>query len=411
MYLYFSPSLSLTGNADDSLNEYFFIQILCFLFFSIPFILFYSQFRRFWKKSKEGVTSRIVLNRFSYILFIFVFCILGICFFAYVLESGVLITRIGSEARADMAVEAGGNLLGIVARLFEKNALFFSNVILFFVLYFRVPFIVRIIFFSIYLLYLIFVLINSKLFFIVFLINIICVINSKRIFKGEPALKIKPFILGAVLIYYSYVVSTNIRNDFFYTQSFKIEYFYPWKTQKGDSDGESLIKRMDGIDLMAKISVNLTPRNISYGGAWGTPIFLIYGPLINKAKSDELKSTGNTTTKRALLQRHTSIDSYDYYSSCVSDLFGNFHFIGLLFGSLIFALIVSYIDSILSTTRKTTHFNLLLSFYLLSYILFFEQEFIGIIGSIIQSLPIFFFFCGWRLFQFPYVDYKLNIED
>ncbi len=411
MYLYFSPSLSQAGNSYDNVNDYFFIQILCFLFFSIPFIIFYSQFRRFWKKSKEGVMSSIVLNQHRYILFSLVFFILGICFFAYVIQSGVLITRIGSEAKAAMSVEAGENLLGILARLFEKNALFFSNVILFFVLYFRVPSIVRILFFTIYLLYLFFVLINSKLFFIVFLINIICIINSKRIFKGEPALKLKPFILGVGLIYYSYVVSMNIRNDFFYSQSFKIEYFYPWKTQKGDSDGESLIKRMDGIDLMAKINGDLTLRSISYGRAWESPIFLIYGPLINKDKSDELKYTGNTTTKRALLQRHTSIDTYDYFSSCVSDLFGNFHFIGLLFGSFIFALIVSYIDSILSATRKTTHFNLLLSFYLLSYILFFEQEFIGIIGSIIQSLPIFFFFCGWRLFQFAYVDYKLNIED
>ncbi len=399
LYLNLSPTILINTVAETSLKMmYVWVQLLCVVFFQIPLLFIYLISKNKVKDYQSDHLPIILVNNNRQLIFSLVMLIISILFIYIVARYDLIFTRIGSEAKALKYLELSSSPLWIIFRLIEKSIFFGVGILL--LTYFAnnkssinrfvttITFIITLLTFGIY------YLINSRLLFALFLVFIfgIIVYQSKwQFFKKKWAL-IVLLIFLPIILSYSMRVTSNIRYNFFFDGGVRLKNFIPWysaENQIDDNPFNSFIKRMDGIDLMAQVSLNMSYYNIPLGKAWSNPIFMIFGLFINKEKTDKLKLTTDTSAKNYLMENFTDIKLPDYYSCMLTDAYGNFWIIGLVFVAIVLAKLSAYIDKNLLKPRSTI--SLILSIYLISIILPFEQEFISIFITIIQTLPILLF--------------------
>lgn len=393
LYLNLSPTLIINsvGNEDMKMM-YVWVQLFCVVFFEIPLIVTYLSSKSKARNYKSDHLTATDVNNTRQLFFSIMMLFISVLFVYVILQYGLIFTRIGAEAKATKFVELSSSPLWLITRQIEKSIFFLVGILL--LTYFAsnksrinrlvtpISLLITLITFGTY------YLINSRLTFALFLFFIVGIIiyQSKWRFSKKWMPIVLLFVLPVMLIY-SMKVTSNIRNNFFYDDGVSLRNFIPWYSVE-DRSNESLIKRMDGIDLMAQVSLNMRYDEIPLGRAWLNPLFMIFGPFINKEKADELKLNTSTTAKSYLMENYTDIKLPDYYSCMLTDAYGNFWIFGLIVVAAFLAISSAYIDA--NLLRPRSNISLIISIYLMSIILPFEQEFISIFGNIFQTLPVLF---------------------
>jgi hypothetical protein len=317
------------------------------------------------------------------------FVFFGSVFFAYVtLRNDFIYTRIDGEEKAAKVVLFSDSLLWSIARLFEKASLFLFGVLLFSWFFVKKSRVVKaigllsmLVFLAVFGFYF---LVNSRLYFAFLLV----LIFSIYVYKSEslPRRAILLLLFVCMTLFYSFKVVSNIRDSFHYnTGQLAWINFKPWHVYPEIAVKDSVIKRMDGIDLMAQISQNLSYENISLGKAWANPVFMLIAPAFYRSQVKEIKLQARTGAKNYLMEKLTSIKSADYYSCMLTDVYGNFWIFGFVLAAFVLARICSYVDNNLNKPRSSV--AVVVSVYLMSIFLSFEQEFVGAFMNFVQLSP------------------------
>ena len=392
LYICFSPVLTALNNNIDEKQLYIKNIILSIFFFQIPFVISYFYFSRKTRK-QESLNADYKIVKYKQFIVLVSFLVFGLVFIYNIISNNLIFIRIGSEARAEQVVNLSSSLISVFARMIEKNAIFLTCYLMFIICvkkinsYFDIFLILILVF--LLLSFGLYFLINTKLYFILFLMSLLTILLYKSsVFDKTIKISFKPFIFVLFLMFYSFIVTSNIRGNFIQDSGIKLHSFVPWDNAAIKSE-ESFVKRLDGVDLMTKISQKISLSNIPLGEAWVNPIFLTYGFLLDKERTTNLKMETNTTAKYYLMQKYTDINSADYYSCMLTDLYGNFWIFGLIFGSIILSKLTQITDTNLRISTSPN--KIIISIYLLCIILPFEQEFISIPLSFLQSFPILFF--------------------
>jgi hypothetical protein len=392
LYLCFAPVLvALDLNTDDK-QLYLNNIILSIVFFQMPFIFSYLYFSRKTRKIQTlNVNYRIV--KYKQFIILLTFIAFGLIFIYNIIVNNLIFIRIGSVARAEQVVELSSSLISVFARLIEKNSIFLTCYLLFIICLkqghsFLYVFSIAVFLFLLVVFGIIF-LINTKLYFIIYLLSLLNIFLYKNnVFRTTEKISYKPLIFVLFLIFYSFIVTSNIRGNYIRDGGVMLHSFVPWNNAAIKSD-ESFLNRLDGIDLISKISKNMTLNDIPLGEAWENPVFLTFGYFVNKDKTAELKLETNTTAKYYLMQKYTDITSADYSSCMVTDLYGNFWILGLILGSITLGKLTQIVIKNLRIASSPN--KIIFAIYILCLILPFEQEFISIPLSFLQSLPFLIF--------------------
>jgi len=394
LYLNFCPTLVInSAGSEDMKWMYVWIQLFCVVFFEIPLILIYLISKSRTRSCTSEYLPVTNVNNSRQLIFSIVMLLIDILFVYVILRYGLIFTRIGSEAKANIFVKLSLSPLWLISRLIEKSIIFMVGILLLAwlannksIINRTITFIsllVTVVIFGVY------YLINSRLtfaLFLVFIFGIIIYQSEWRFLKKRMFIFLLIFLPFAMI--YSIRVTSNIRSNFFKDNGVSMKNFIPWYSAENQSDNTPFIKRMDGIDLMARVSLNMSYYDIPLGKAWSNPLFMIFGIFVNKEKANDLKRNTITTAKSYLMENFTDIKLPDYYSCMLTDAYGNFWILGLVFVAAFLAKLSAYIDKNLFRPRSTI--SLILSVYLISIVLPFEQEFISIITNVVQTLPVLF---------------------
>jgi hypothetical protein len=144
--------------------------------------------------------------------------------------------------------------------------------------------------------------------------------------------------------------------------------------------------RLNGLDLMALIADRIAVEGPAWGHAWEAPFVLAFDPLIRTDRTEQLKREAQTTAKSYLLLNYAGIDLPDYYSCILSDAFG---YLGLL-GFPVVALTIGGLCafSTAGITRSPSPSVVVVSCFMLSRVLPFEQEFSTLMFGWFKLLPL-----------------------
>jgi len=389
LYLNLGPSMSFSVIDNEALQaNYVLLQILCIVFFELPLVFLYLKYRARSILFAKSYSIAIKNNNINQIV-LAIFVLLGSILFAYVMfTNDFFYTRIGSFEKAEKVVNLSGSVLWLVARWFEKASLFLFGVLLSTCFLVNKSIVTKAISFISVLVFLMifgsYFLINSRLCFAVLLAMIFCVyvFRSKQFHKKSILFA----LIIVILLFYSFKVVSNIRNNSS-SQSYNVfvlSNFAPWSFS-ADKIKESNFKRMDGIDLMAQVSQNLSYDNIPLGVAWKNPILMTFAPIIATDEMKDIKLRADTGAKNYLMKNFTNIQMPDYYSCMLTDVYGNFWIFGFILVAFFLAKACAYVGSNLIKPGSSS--ALIIAIYLMSTLLPFEQDFIGIFSNFAQQLP------------------------
>lgn len=396
MYINFSPTIVANAYDESTVIMYFWMQLLCIFFFEAPFIFIYLIAKKTIKNRNVVCSIKIGVNNNRQLVFTITMLLIA-CLFAYiVLSNDLIFNRIGSENKAFKFVKLSSSISWWIYRELEKSSFFLIGVLLLSFFAENKPKLIKVIttisLLSVLIVFGAYYLINTRLTFAllgILILGLILFHNKSIFFKKRLLLLLVLLILA---MSYSMKLASNIRGHYSYDRTIRITDFIPL-TQENDNikqynsiERESLTKRMDGIDLMVRTSLLLNYNNIPLGEAWKNPIFMVIGPFIDREKTNELKLKTDTNAKNYIMRNFTDIKLADYYSCMLTDVYGNFWIFGLVFAAIILAFLCAYIDNNLLKPKSST--ALILSVYLASIILPFEQEFISIFSNFVQTLPI-----------------------
>jgi hypothetical protein len=96
------------------------------------------------------------------------------------------------------------------------------------------------------------------------------------------------------------------------------------------------------------------------------------GPLLDPARSQELKATLRTTPRAYLSDRYLGSWRGDYYSSVVTDTYGNFGFIGFLVSAMVIGLLVGWSSEWIRNPQRG--YEMILGLLIVASVLRFESE-------------------------------------
>jgi hypothetical protein len=143
--------------------------------------------------------------------------------------------------------------------------------------------------------------------------------------------------------------------------------------------------RLNGIDLMARMKPALEAEGYAWGKAWEAPIALIYLPILDPAEARRMKMSFDIAAKSYLLRKYTDIDTPDYFSSMLTDAYGNFGVAGIALVGLALGGIVGL--SVRGITRPRHAYAPVLALFAVSHLFQFEQEFVTAMFLWIKKLP------------------------
>ena len=146
------------------------------------------------------------------------------------------------------------------------------------------------------------------------------------------------------------------------------------------------LSRMDCMDLITKMQPALENSGYAYGEAWQTPFLIAVGQFISPSLVHQAKSQAVTTAKVYLMENYTQIVSKDYQSCSLTDVYGNFGYIGFVFAAIFFAFTFAILRYILLNTNSLR--VIFLGLILAVHLLIFEQEFISYLIGWIRYVPI-----------------------
>jgi hypothetical protein len=203
-----------------------------------------------------------------------------------------------------------------------------------------------------------------------------------------------PLILAVVAMIYTLVVANNVR------YSYEAEGGLTWKQLDPLMPLQDYISgphvsdayetdprwRLNGIDLMARITPGAIREGYAMGDAWKYSALISVGQWISRTSIEEYRMNWVSDPKVYLLWRYTNFDAIDWPNTMLNDLYGNWSFPGLLIGAVVLAAILARGTAVLA--YRTSGLSTVLGIFLLTQIVIFEQAFSGWLFGLLRSVPV-----------------------
>ncbi len=384
IYLHISPVVSLNANALEGLEAYvdYYVlaQSLSLLLFQVP--LYYYYFRG----EQEHLVSAaplVEISRTEARLIAVISTVMGGLFIGAIINNDLIFSRIGSEYLARKIVELPFYDFFII-RSYQES-LFFLLGILFFSYRYATDKLTRIIALgALGINVIIWVsanVLNSRASILMMGVVLLGYWLSVPHFRIARPRNLILIVTAGVLALYLSTVALTVRQEGF-TGQFETEYFVPNLNLLGDKQG---VDRLNGIDLIAR----LMPEIIDHGAAWGAAwshVWWNIGRFIDPRGFDEVRLSMANTSKGYLMSEYLGWGIPDYYSCSLTDLFGNFHILGFLFGALIFG--TAYRFCCRAIHKPATGRMFIVGLFVITIIVFFEQETSILLFAWVRKLPV-----------------------
>ena len=228
---------------------------------------------------------------------------------------------------------------------------------------------------------------NSRLQFVIGIVLLAAVLLQARPVRLSGR-KFLVVAAAACVVLYALAVISNLRAAVATGQELTLSVLMPGVLQDSpavESVGMSeWVHRLDCVDLIARMEPSLDRHGLEWGAAWRTPIFMLFGGLTDPSEYEAIKGDAVTTAKAYLLQRHTDLSFLDYYSCALTDAYGNFGSLGMLFAAFYFGGAVTLVTRML---RSSSPLLLVLGVFAAFHVLSFESEFISHVVGWARLLP------------------------
>lgn len=402
IFLVLAPALVMGlvyGYYSNDYNNYLNDQFWSVCLFLIPLIVLYRFFLRLKIKrnaqsnSFESYDSKVQIHPGSITRFYLFWNLFGLLYLYEIISNNIVFRRIGTDNIAEIFSGLSGSTLFIV-RSYELVAIPVIAFLLFmcYSKHVSVPKrqkwkLRQTLWFSMLIIGCMY-LINSREQILDLIIFCLCagvtlgILNLHR--KGVIA------IAGTILLgVYLTLIVANIRitllnQSNFYSQV--LNPFHSFQQQSNDEIVSNWVSRLDCINLINLMQPQLNVQGFAFGEAWATPIMVTFGQLFDPSYVREAKASASTTAKNYLIQNYTNLGVHDYYSCSMTDVYGNFGFIGFPFAAFFFAAMYAFLARILN--NKYSLKAILAGLILASYMLVFEQDFISFLIGWVRYIPV-----------------------
>jgi len=389
VYLYFSPVIRFGEFSFDQKNRYLVLFIEIFICFIIPFVAVYQ--RRIRGTSIRPLKEELVPVNSHIILYSVVAVVMTVGFLIIALEQNLLFKRLGPtlpEAIASLSF-----LEFFIYRGFSEWSLFFFLLFVALVQCDLPRKIKGLLYFSMAITgtaYFTYALINSR---IASVLGICAVLITYALFTGKKIKNTAKLAKIVVIILfvsaYSLKVVQNVRDNILY-DGLTFSYLDPfYKGEEGSKNGYEFWWRLDGVELLAEMTPAALTKGFAWGEAWVKPIEIVYLPLFNRHKSDEIKANFEDTAETYFLEHYTTIDNetMDVNSTPLTDWYGNFFLLGFLACAIVIGFGFGFVIKSLSSHRRP--FVFCFSLFVLTRFMSFETEFITFAALLVKTLPLF----------------------
>lgn len=148
----------------------------------------------------------------------------------------------------------------------------------------------------------------------------------------------------------------------------------PAATKPKISVATPVLMRLNGIDLMARLTPRASAEGFSKGRSWVPGLWAVFGRFVGSEKSAEYRLRHATTAKYHLMRRYTELNQSDYYSCVLTDAYGNFGNLGILLAAVCIGGATAVLHHAYTAPQSSVH--LLVGLMGLSVVALFEAEFL-----------------------------------
>ncbi len=415
IYLHFSPTLSLIYLNSVLQSTYLFLNIAIWIFFSFPLLVLYVIFHpRIIAKYRLVRNIKVKFSRarvFGFGLFLACYSF----FFLYIAEKyGLFFRRIGHEGLAHRSSSMSFYEL-VVYRSFSETSVFLLLVGLFvFLNISKGKYLFKFVFMGGFLLhaliYFCFVLINNRLQTAVLVTSLFIVFSYwKTLSPKWPLFSVPKILALSFFLVFSAKLVVDLRDVYSTTGS--VSGYSLAKVFSGSESekGSKLARRLNGVDLMAKITEPAIKEGFLLGEAWIRPISIYYYMIFFPDKAKEIKLSLKTNPKVFMINEYLEGDSVDAPSSMLTDLYGNFFIFGFTILSALLAGMISFVSRQIIFPSNGKFFVLVL--YLIPFLFSFEKEFITFVFNLLKYSPVLFLMMLFPVFHFEYPNLaRMNLN-
>lgn len=401
VYLHLAPTLWAVDLGADVRSSYLYLQTASLLLFELPALWMYVKLSR--RNGRTGPPYPhdvpLIVNGRRQLLLALGTATLSVAFYYVATSQGIFFMRIGYGE----AVSALLNLSlpeFVAYRLFALAGAFLICVLIASLLIERRTGSVRrhrklvtaltVGVCGVFLLYEAF---NSRLFIVMALLFIAAVF---MLIGGWRPRSLTGVLVGSVLVlaaWYGYHIALNARNVLG-TGSFRSAIFNPFLSWDVPDEANDWRFRLNGIDLMARITPAARREGFAMGAAWkGFAVILIgqvtLGSVVSSSEVADYKADFAGSPKKYLMDRYLGLDLVDYSSCLLTDLYGNFGLVGFPVGAVVVSVLCAFVRRGMNVCASPL--LLIVALYITFHLLSFEQEFAVLVSSCVNTLPAFLF--------------------
>jgi|GEM_PF-2111685 len=389
-YMHVGPAVASAGLASDGMARYVHIAWWTVAVFDLPLIVCSLYLARRWQRSTVAPVMDLRHGRTA--LFAVGCVLLGLGYLVIAVKNGLLYRRIGHVNLADRQLQMG--LVDFAFyRTFIELGVFLILCCL--VMLRRAPqagrTTRRLLTGALGVtvgLYLSFALLNSRLSVLILVCSVFVVYQStaRKRFKVTARGLVTGAALALVALYMVRVV-VNIRTAAVQGGPlFSLEALSPLGRPNVQSVSDPTAMRLNGVDAIAMIQPGMESFGAAKGTAWIVPFVLSLDPIVRTEQTVTLKRLAMTNAKSYLILRYTGLDLIDYYSCELTDVYGNFGYVGFFGAALLLSVLVAFVGTTLVGSASPA--RLVIAVFVLSRILPFEQEFATLLFAWIKLAPV-----------------------
>lgn len=189
--------------------------------------------------------------------------------------------------------------------------------------------------------------------------------------------------LAAVMLlaYYGAIVAVNVRSSF--QGDFALQ-----ASQFTDLSGDVLADaswRLNCIDLMAQLQGPVESEGPALGAAWTSAKWYALR-FVDRKGFDAFRASLNTSSKTWLMARYLNLQIADYPSCTMTDLYGNFDFVGMLAAAGVFGFLLIFWARQVDRVRSGGW--MIVAIFVVTRATLFDQEASSLLFAWVQQLPL-----------------------
>jgi hypothetical protein len=375
------------GPPAEIVQDYAIVQLYCLCFFQLPLVLGYFGLRL---RTTGGL---IVSNPSRSRVVAIVSIVFSLLFLWVLLSEGLLMARVSVDLTPVLIEMPFFKFF--IYRLFQESGVFLIGV-LFFLAHFsgvsrRLVWAAWATTVGAYAIWAVF---NSRW---SLLLLLVCTLGFWLASRGDkiPSPRVVARMAACVVLgAYLAMIVVNVRRMGFEGR-LSWRYFAPQGA--GAFGDEQSYMRLNGIDLMARLLPGIEREGPALGAAWGSVGWYLRR-FSDPQGFNEFRLSRDVTAKGYLMERYLGWgDLPDYFSCTLTDLFGNFHVLGLLGGAVLLVILFRFSASRFMAPRDGA--ALVLAVFVVAHSIVFDQEAVGLLFGWTKQLPILLALLALRPFR------------